>query len=120
MRHLKRDVLALLSDGRPRYSWQICEAVQFAEQRAMSTYLRRLEQQGVIQSLHSADAPVLRFQITERGRARLRFFERNPNYDFQCDRIVKIGFAEHHRRRVRVGTPIFRYILGTIQETSNE
>lgn len=48
----------------------------------MSSYLRRLERQGLIQSLIGVDSFALRFQITRKGRARLRFFDRNPNYDF--------------------------------------
>lgn len=82
MRHLKRDVLALLADGRPRWTFQICDAVSYREQRSMSSYLRRLERQGLIQSLIGVDSFALRFQITRKGRARLRFFDRNPNYDF--------------------------------------
>lgn len=82
MRHLKRDVLGLLADGRPRWTFQICDAVGYREPRSMSTYLRRLERQGLIQSLRSADTPFLRFQITDKGRARLRFFQQHSNYDF--------------------------------------
>lgn len=80
MRHLKRDVLALLADGRPRWTFQICEAVRYAEQRSMSSYLRRIERQGLIRSQVGGDSFALRFRITSKGVERLRWFQNNPNY----------------------------------------
>lgn len=82
VRHLKRAVLSLLADGRPRWTFQVSEGVRYREVRSMSTYLRRLERQGLVRGFTDADSFALRFQITPKGRARLRFFERNSGYDF--------------------------------------
>lgn len=80
MRHLKRDVLRLLADGQTRDARSIAQAVRYAESRSMSSYLRRLERQRLIQSSYLGRA--VAFRITPKGIARLRFFLAYPLRDF--------------------------------------
>lgn len=80
MRHLKRDVLRLLADEQCRDARSVAQGVRYAEPRSMSSYLRRLERQRLIQS--SYFGRTVAFRITEKGIARLRFFLVHPCYDF--------------------------------------
>ena len=80
MRHLKRDVLRLLADGQFRDARSVAQGVRNAEPRSMSSYLRRLERQRLIQSSYSGRA--VTFCITAKGVARLRFFLAHPSFDF--------------------------------------
>lgn len=80
MRHLKRDVLRLLADGQCRDARSVAERVRYAEPRSMSSYLRRLERQRLIQSSYLGRA--VAFHITAKGIARLRFFLAHPHYNF--------------------------------------
>ena len=80
MRHLKKDVLRLLADRQCRDARSIAEGVRYAEPRSMSSYLRRLEGQRLIQSSYLGRA--VGFRITAKGIARLRFFMEHPSYDF--------------------------------------
>lgn len=77
MRHLKQDVLRLLADGQCRDARSIAEGVRYAKPRSMSSYLRRLERQRLIQSSYLGRA--VAFRITAKGIARLRFFLTHPS-----------------------------------------
>lgn len=89
MRHLKRDVLRLLVDGRCRDARSVAEGVGYSKPRSMSSYLRRLERQRLIQSSHSGCA--VTFCITAKGVARLQFFLAHPSFDFtRCVCVPRI------------------------------
>ena len=77
-RHLKCDVLRLLAQGGSWEHGEIARDAKFCPIRAVSTYMRRLERQGLVQSARPYKRIVWR--ITEKGRARLRWFERHPGW----------------------------------------
>lgn len=83
-RHLKRVVLRLLSDGRPRSAREIARAVG-AIPRSMCSYLRRLERYHLVRA--SGVRRSMIWQIGDNGRARLRWFETHPRYDFMLRRF---------------------------------
>jgi hypothetical protein len=77
-RLLKWDVLGLLAQGG---SWGHGEVARNAHSwpiRAVSTYMRRLERQGLVRSVRSYKRVV--WQIAERGRARLHWLEGHPEW----------------------------------------
>ncbi len=77
-RHLKRDVLKLLADGRGWNAGEIARDARFWPIRSVSTYMRRLERQKLVRSARPWRR--LYWYITEKGRARLRWFERHPEW----------------------------------------
>lgn len=77
MRHLKRDVLAAMADGRPRSAGTIAAAADFFPIRAVYRYMRRLEWQGLVIRV---DGRRVGWGMTVKGAARLRWFRRHPEY----------------------------------------
>jgi hypothetical protein len=66
-RHLKRDVLGLLAKGGSWGHGEIARNADFWPIRAVSTYMRRLERQGLVRSVRSYKRVV--WQIAEKGCA---------------------------------------------------
>ena len=77
-RHLKRDVLGLLAKGGSWGHGEIARNADFWPIRAVSTYMRRLERQGLVRSVRSYKRVV--WQIAEKGCARLHWFECHPEW----------------------------------------
>jgi hypothetical protein len=77
-RHLKRDVLGLLAKGGSWGHGEIARNADFWPIRAVSTYMRRLERQGLVRSARPYKRVIWR--IAEKGRARLHWFECHPEW----------------------------------------
>jgi len=75
-RHLKRDVLGLLAKGGSWGHGEIARHAHFWPIRSVSTYMRRLERQGLVRSARPYKRVIWR--IAKKGRARLRWFECHP------------------------------------------
>lgn len=84
MRHLKKSVLRLLADGRPRTAREIARAVG-AVPKSMCSYLRRLERYRLVHVRGVRRSFI--WSIADNGLARLRWFEAHPRYDFMRRRL---------------------------------
>lgn len=83
-RHLKRVVLRLLADGRPRSAREIAYATG-AKSRSMCSYLRRLEKYRLVRVRGARRS--FTWSIADNGEARLHWFETHPRYDFMRRRF---------------------------------
>ena len=78
MRHLKKDVLAVLADGAPYSAASIAMGAGFSLDSIYPYLKYRLERQRLVE--RDRVGRRLAWRITEKGRARLKWFRKHPGY----------------------------------------
>jgi predicted transcriptional regulator len=86
-RHLKRDVLGLLARSGSLGHQEIARNANLWPIRAVSTYMRRLERQGLVRSARPHKRVI--WQIAEKGRDRLHWFECHPEWPRWLKRPIR-------------------------------
>jgi len=78
VRHLKRDVLSVLADGLPHSAASIALGAEFSLDSIYPYLKHRLERQRLVERERVGRR--LTWRITEKGRARLKWFRKHPGY----------------------------------------
>ncbi len=78
MRHLKKAVLEVLTDGRSHDALAVAQGASFFPSRAVYPYMRRLERQRLVES--ECIGRRRYYRITEKGRERWLWFRKHPEY----------------------------------------